>query len=308
MNNNLKLALFCALLASVQQVKADDFLTTMSDAGIEIRKTFKGSAKDEASPASFNMSGASGSDNYYNIDLAVKVSEYVFEFDRESLWKGRVYPSIEFHRNTNEQSEADNTQGAVSFEFERGLGSCSKSKNPFCKAMFIDTSFKVKRDSHNDKTTQSATVFTAFSGGNESNWPGRTIVFGDSAFKLIYMPSFGVEYHRNLPIEEKVDGEDVEIAGAIDEYFAAARLNVGVYPFAKSLDEKLKLVFDYTYRSTIGSNVLIDDSNVFTEVSLDYYLDEKNRIALGFSYSNGQSPSRNFLDEEKWGMGLKLKL
>jgi hypothetical protein len=308
MNIQIRLGVLLALLIQVHQVKSDDFLTNMSDAGIEIRKTFKGSAKDQASPASFNMSGASGSDNYYNIDLAVKVSEYVFDFNRTSLWKGRLYPSVEFHRNTNEQSEADNMQGAISFEFERGLGACAKLKNPFCKAMIIDTSFKVKRDSHNDKTTQSASVFGTFSGANKSNWPGRTIVFGDSAFKLIYLPFIGAEYHRNLPIEEKVDGEKVEIAGSIDEYFAVARLNVGLYPFAKSLDEKLKLVFDYSYRSTIGSNDLIDNSNTFTDVSLDYYLDEKNRIALGFSYSNGQSPSRNFLDEEKWGIGFKLKL
>lgn len=168
----------------------------------------------------------------------------------------------------------------------------------------------MKRDSHNDETTQSATFFATYSDGSQdgSYGPNSTISLGDQFIKVIYLPLIGIEYHRNLPIEEKVDGEKVEIAGAIDEYFAVARLNMGIFLFAGALDDKLKLVVDYSFRSLLGRNDLIDKTNEFLDISLDFYLDEKERFAVGFSYSDGRSPGRNFLDEEKWGLGFKLKL
>jgi hypothetical protein len=303
-------ALATCLFILSHQVLAEDVLTKLSTDGIEIRKTFNGTAKDTASPASFNISGGSGSDTYHRIDLAIKVKEYDFDFDRQGLWRGRMYPSVEFHKNSDEKSESEDAQAAISLEFERGLGSCKEDRTPFCTSMFWDASFKVKRDTHNDQTTQSASLYTTYSeaGKAGSYGPNRVLNFGDGAFKIIYMPLLGVEYHRNLPIEEKVDGETVEVAGAIDEYFAVARLNLGITPFAKALDEKLKLVVDYSFRSTHGNNNLIDNSNGFIDVSLDFYLDEKERIAFGFNYSHGKSPSRNFLDEEKWGVGFKFKL
>ncbi|GGE96309.1 hypothetical protein [Pseudoalteromonas gelatinilytica] len=305
MNKFCKSLLVSCLLILSQHVLAEDLLE-----GVEIRKTFKGSAIDSASPASFNISGGSGSDTYHNIDLAIKIKEHEFDFDRQGVWRGRMYPTVEFHKNSDENNESENAQAALSFEFERGLGSCAQDKSPFCTSMFWDAAFKVKRDSHNDKTTQNVSLFATYSkaGKGGSYGPNSIIVFGDEALKLIYLPLLGFEYHRNLPIEEKVDGEKVEVAGAVDEYFAVARLNLGITPFAKALDEKLKLVVDYSFRSTLGSNDLIDDSNAFIDVSLDFYLDEKDRLAFGFNYSHGKSPSRNFLDEEKWGIGFKFKL
>lgn len=299
------------LLASTSyQTLAEDILTTLSNAGVEIRKTFNGTAVDTASPASFIVAGGSGRDTYQNIDLAVKVSDYEFDFDRQGRWHGRVYPSFEVHKNSDVKNEAKNAQAALSFEFEQGLGACAVNSSPFCTSLFWDAAFKVKRDSHNDKTTKSASLFMTYSeAGNEGSiGPNSVVILGDAFIKLIYLPLLGVEYHRNLPIEEKVDGETVEIAGAVDESFAVARLNVNVIPFATALDEKLKLVLDYSFRSRLGDSELVDKSNGYLDLSLDFYLDEKDRVAIGFGYSKGKSPTRNFLDEEKWGFGFKFKL
>lgn len=281
-------------------------LDWLEEKGVEMRKSFSGTSRDSADAASLSYVNGDDGDDFYNIDLAVKLTSW--NWDNEGNLQGRLYPVIEYHQRTQASNRVDTTSAGVVAELERSLGDCYVSgiSIDFCTAIFADIGFQLKRDSQNNKTIRSASLLTGLT-GKYSFWPTKQISLG-RFLEFTYLPIVGIEHYETLPIEQKIDGEVVTLADAVDETFQSARLNVALRPFHDELSGRLVIVLNQTHRWLLGSSDAIDNHTHFSEAALNFFLDDNRRIALGFTYSNGESPARNFLDEEVSSIALKIKL
>lgn len=274
---------------------------------VQVRKSFVGTSKDSGLPAAVTYMSSDGRDDYYNIDIALKISQK--EWDKNS-WQGRVYPVIEHHRKTEFESEVDKASIALNFESEKQLDVCTVDRIVvnFCKAFFMDMSIKAERDSEKNTTTRHYTFFGGLITTGLDGWPGTWIETVNDVELLRYFPIIGIEHYDNLLVEKKVDGKNIVLAPALEESFVSTRLNVELNIFPATLQENLVLIVNHTQRYLDGSSPFVNDKTRFTEVSLDYYLDASNRASVGLNYNAGQNPNRNFLQEESLSVGFKIKV
>jgi len=264
-----------------------------TDNGIELRKSFAGTVKDQSSPAQIAYFNPDGKDEFFNIDAALKVE--AIELDKKKL-NFRAYPVLEKHKSNNEQSKVDKESVAINTEADVFVGD---------SFILTNLNYAVSRDKQNDITTRSTALFATYSWSGDFAF-GRTTLIGKE-WELYYLPSIGYEQYDNLPIEEKLDGVQTVIAEAVDENFQVARVEGQIKPYFKKLDSKLVINFAYTKRWLVGSADVVPGTTDFTEIAVTYYIDDKKSVGVALNYTNGQSPGRNFLDEENSSVGLNIK-
>ena len=289
-----------------------EFLDRLEEKNIEIRRSFDGTVKDAGAPASISYVNADGTSDYYSIDLAVRAAQFG-EWDR-GMWQGRFIPIFERHKNTEDGSSLDKTSAKLNVEIEKSVWTCEeeneagrKTKIPFCRTLLIDLGFGLSRDSENDKTTRSISLLATI-WAPDNPWPGSFFTTDKNNLQFTWFANAGFEFYESLPIERKEGDQTIVLAPAIDETFAVAKLNFDYRPFSDMLDERLSLVGNLAYYDLLGSSNFLSNSNTNTTLALNYYLDRKQRIAIGINYENGESPARNFLDREITTFGFSFKI
>lgn len=281
----------------------DKLSSCYEDPSIEVRKSFSGTNQDASSPAQLTYNKYDSGDDFFNLDVAVKFPEcspidntnntgnsvkYIFRFS----------PILEKHKSTYDVSRVDKESVALNSELDFVF--------PSNINVFTNLNYKLDRDKKNSKTTRSISFYTSLLIEHDYGF-GRSTTVIDDYLELTYFPSIGYEKYLKLPIEQKIDGVQQVIAEAVDEDFWAARLQLEIFPFYTKLENKLVVNVGYTKRWLSGKSEVIDDETNFTEVAVTYYLDSEGQIGIGLNYSNGENPSRNFLDEEKSSIGINFK-
>ncbi len=269
---------------------------------LKIRKTLDGS-KNEALPAIIAYEKRDGEDNYTNIDIAVSPGAISCGNTKNDF---NFYPKLEYHRSTSNQAIRKSVIGLnadYSFLTSKQI---VRGKPPKLSPHFL-LEASVSRDSINDKTTRKyALLLTGKSFIKGA--PGGAITFspidgaptGPDAF--IWYPYIGIESYENLPIE--LDG--VEIAPAVEETFLTAKVTIEIYPFRRIEKKGLQILLNHTFRKLNGESPFIDYTTEHFEASINYYFDKEGHVGFGVDYENGSSPARNFIDEERTTIGLKL--
>lgn len=270
------------------------YIKWLKDKGFQVRKSFSGTAKDQTSPAQLSYFNQDSNAEFFNLDIGVKVAEYSIG---SGNWDFRIYPVLEKHKSNNEQSEIDKESVAANTELDFSFNDSV--------TLLTNFNYKLNRDKQNDKTTKSTIFFASIIWADDFAF-GRNTLVGEY-LQLYYLPSIGYEKYLNLPIEQKIDGLQTVIADEIDEEFHAARLQIELKPFWKTFESRLIVNLGYTKRWLLGESSIVDDSTDFTEFAITYYLNTENTVGIGFNYSNGKSPSRNFIDEENSSIGVNFK-
>lgn len=268
---------------------------------VSVRKSFNGSLKDSQAPAEIAYENPDGTDNYARIDLAIKFVGWDCSPSGKTLFHSRIKPIFEYHRSNNSLEQVKKTSISAVYQAEVGLD------YEFRNAILTDLKYERTRDSVLDQTVRVDSIKVAWS-SDAKFAPGYTFRTADKMRVFKYMLSIGYERYNKLPIKQKVGDTTVVVAPAVDENLYTGRLNLDFRPFADQLGESLVVTATQTWRKLDGASDVVPKSSDLLELSLDYYLDPKKRVAFGVSYSNGYNPARNFLDEEVSAIGFKFKL
>lgn len=289
----------CCATVQADQVGALDWLEAHS---VQVRKSFSGSLRDAGAPATIAYENPAAGADFYRADLGIR-TKAVWEYDPPQVSRVgmRLQPTIEFHRSTQRGEEINKQGGALTFEHEFG------SDPDFSRTLVTDVKLELEHDSVRHQTTRILVGRLAIA-GVDPGWPGAWVRNGNSEEVLRYYLSIGAERYTKLAIEKKVSGQTVQVAPSINADLAFVRLNVELRLLPSLTDGRLVFVGSQTLRQKLNGGTVVSRSLRLLEGSLDYYVDDKRRVAFGVAYQRGQDPARNLLDEEFSSVGLKLKI
>lgn len=313
MRGKLGLLFAVSLLAGRESAIAAETKTSpldwLASHGVQIRKSFVGSVKEAAAPATLTYENPDGGPSFYSYDLGLKVGQIPWNDDFGSgSWSGRVFPSLELHRASGERDPVNKRSFALTLELERGLNRDSEG-DLFSRMLYVDLKAETSRDSIQQQTSRAVVGRIGYYDAASEWAPGSDILIGqDESMLFVWLPTLLIEDYRRLPIKAKVGGQSVVIADSVDVSTAAVRVNLLFSPLRNLLDSRLAVTANVTYRERLSGDRSVQRDSRLIELSADYYLDEARRLAIGVSYQRGEDPARNFLDEEFSSVGLKLKI
>lgn len=218
-------------------------------------------------------------------------------------------PYFEYHRNTLVDSEQNNWQTGLSFEMQTSdLSKPDRSWSPV-----ILSSIKYNRDQENEISSfQGNLYFTPIFKGKALDpkffWlPNTTVNFGN-LFQFIYTPYVGLENENRFATET----ESAE--GYIYRALIRITSNILLFPKSEKCRDKFEFATDWQYRYNFSENVedlIFNDHRYFT-VSFNYIFfsanEGKKSAKIGFDYTNGDNPAKNFEKQSFYAISLKLKL
>jgi hypothetical protein len=100
----------------------------------------------------------------------------------------------------------------------------------------------------------------------------------------------------------------VQLAGSVSGSFYQAGVDFVLNPFAELLQSQLSVSGTFTWRDRFAGAASIPHSSTLTDLSLTYYFTHDRHIGLGFDFSKGRDPERNFRSETHKSVGLQLRI
>jgi hypothetical protein len=296
-----------AAVGAVQVCEADCRLPPISQSVVDahglgdyvqIQKSFSGSLQDSKAPAELAYERPQSGPSFAHIDFGIKTVAYQF-LDCGRL-HARVAPVGEYHRSSEQYNEVRKLSGGGIAQMDFALD--QRAHN----LVFLDLQYKYTRDQLQQQSTRTETAtFAPYS--IHPFAPGYQFRSGDKRV-FRYMPSIGYERDQNVAIKYKSGSGTVLVAPPVNASFYTAALNAKLFLLPQSLNERLAITATQTWRRLIGTSDTLPRTGHLAETSIDYYFDDQQRFAVGFSYQNGRDPKRNFLDEQISSIGFKVQL
>lgn len=266
------------------------------------RKSYSGSLNDAQAPAEIAYENPDGADSYARIDVALRFVGWDCSPSGKTRFRQRIRPvTAEYHRSHNSLEQTKKTSLSALYQADFAFD------DDYTNALLADLKYERTRDSILNQTVGAASLLFGWASDTEG-LPGYIFRTGTNKQWFRYNLSAGYERYEKLAIKLKQGDTTTVIAPEVDEDFYAARVNIDLRPFAEALGQSLVLTGSHTWRRLKGESEFIPDNTRLLELSLDYYVDVKKRIAFGVSYSRGHNARRNFLDEEVSSVGFKFKL
>jgi hypothetical protein len=266
------------------------------------RKSYSGSLNDAQAPAEVAYENPDGADSYARIDVAVRFVGWDCSRAGKTRLRHRIRPAtVEYHRSHNSLEQTKKTSLSALYQADLGFD------DDFTNTLLTDLKYERTRDSILNQTVGAASLLFGWASDTQG-LPGYIFRTGTRKQWLRYNLSAGYERYDKLAIKLKQGDTTTVIAPEVDEDFYAGRVNIDLRLFPDALGQNLVLTGSHTWRRLKGESEFIADNTRLLELSLDYYVDAKKRIAFGVSYSRGHNPRRNFLDEEVSAVGFKFKL
>ncbi len=274
--------------------KTVDWLTKNN---FKIKKAFDGS-RNENRPAGFSfMNDYQSSNDFINIDLAVKLSQLEVLKDGPGLL---FYPKVEWHKSTNSESRKNKLDGGVNMEFYPFL---LKAQNLPAgvpnKGLVVAPWFQGTSSFRRNFTTDVFETKLALQLSLASNYkylPGFNFRDKKNNFRFRYYPYFGVEYNR-LP-DFLVKGETEEFS----TWFVRLYAELWVIP------RSLQLNLEGTYRQIMNNKTSIRTSLPMFNPSLYFYPGKQEIIGIGFEYKHGYDADDVFQLIQTSSLTLNVKL
>jgi hypothetical protein len=229
------------------------------------------------------------------------------------LWG--LYPSIEVHRSTESAAPVHKRSLAANLEvFTNASKLFNSDGDPLPPDLqpkgarrftgILLGKLKTERDSEKDETTSVASIASSLYSTKNFN-PGKITTHPKSLLPWIrYYPYLGVEYYDNKPIEQ----DEQVIAMPFSDWFVFGRMYLEWYPLARWRPAGLQVVAEFTRRELLGNDSHLDETLDHMTIAVNYFFDQKQRLALGLELEDGQGPTRNFLDERTTSVALRFKL
>lgn len=281
-------------------IAADSTLMDWLGQYIKVRKSFSTTPDDATSPASliYESSSSGGSDTA--VDVAVKGK--IPDFAPRDGWYVNLSPAVEWHKSTLTTNPVNNLSVDA-------ILTGAFYTSPLHDYLGSGMEYKVTRDFVSDNNPNSVSWKAYYYGGLRGiPWPGAKWKSGGGYTYFYYLPFVGLDHHSNQPLEEQQNGHSVQLAGAVSGSFYQAGVDFVVNPFAELLKTQLALVGTLTWRDRFAGDAAIPHSSTLTDWSLTYYFTRDRHIGLGFDFTKGRDPERNFLSETHKSVGLKFQI
>lgn len=264
--------------------KDTGFFKFLSSAHISIAKSFTGSSSDAKHPASFFWYKDFGNKYSYSlIDLGLKWTPYDLSKKSHNLL---FTPKFEWHEDGDTTSKNKNKKNSI----DLGVNIEYQKQNGDMYPIFIG-SLEYKNDFIKKIPTVNFSGYASLFARNKF-WPG-SMKIRDSKSDLIfrYYPYTGFEYYVSATTISKTAA------------YWGSRISFEFYPFTRFI----QTTFDYTYRVKLFDNLYKQGNLQWLSVGLNYYLDSKKRIGVGFSYNRGNDPNNSFSFTNLFDFGLKIQ-
>ncbi|QCX39418.1 hypothetical protein FF125_13590 [Aureibaculum algae] len=216
-------------------------------------------------------------------------------------------PYIEYHRNTLIDKEQNNLQTGLALEWQLRDLSIKKWTPIFISSIKYNDD-KIKKVS----SFQGNYYFTPLLKGKGKNskyfYIPNTIVDFGNAFQFTYSPYIGIEN------ENRFSTEDLADKGSIYRAYFRVTSNILLFPSSEKLKEKFEFNIDWQYRYNLEENVenLNKSEHKYFTASFNYIFfttqEGKKSAKIGFDYTNGENPSKNFEEQSFYALSLKVKL
>lgn len=276
---------------------------------LTLRKTTDGTSKDEAKPASFGYENPDTGNDYLLIDAALKWDVLECRF---GTFQMILSPAVEVHRSEFESNPVKKTTAKIEAEMWWGLlqfadGSGEGSSwLPYPKFEYGQT-----RDSIKQKNSSKSALMVHFDSARPLRpsgwvkWKCDAVVCPN---RFRWTPSFGVEYYDSLPVERT----GLPTIESINSTVGVGRIGIEYWPFllgrgTENVVSRLQILVEYTGRWHIGGDPLPEGSANLLTAGVTYYLDSAQTIGIGIEREDGESPVRNFRDEERTTVSLRAK-
>ena len=251
---------------------------------INVRKSFA-SKLDAQKPANLSYVTSGKQQDLYNIDIAVAAQRKTTRFE--------LGPVVEWHRD----STSEKPKNRLSF------GGTADGQLFSIGQILIDSRIDADlvRDFHKNQTGGVVSLLFSPYRPDPEAFMASTLRSGSTgAIRATFYPYVGAErWHRQAV-------RDVESTNVT---MALARIEVKFLPFnpgVNGVESPFEIVTSYTYRHPFDED--LENRYDLFSAEANYFLDQRHRLAIGFSYQNGSDPEDDFANGHKGVVALRLKI
>lgn len=267
---------------------------------LTLRQSFQ-SKNDKAEPAVFTYTKPKDKNESWLLNAAIGFN--ILKSNNSVL---TLDPYFEYHKNTLIDKIQDNWQAGISSEWQsRDLS--QKKWSP----VFI-TAVKYNEDLIKNNTSfQGNIYFTPLFKGKAKKpkyfWIPNNISDFGNMFQFSYTPYVGLENENRIKTKEETSSGNI--------YRALFRVTstLSLFPKNENLKGKLEFYFDWQYRNNFSENVndltIKEHKYITTSFNYNFFSDNEGKVfaKIGFDYTNGENPTKNFEKQSFYAVSLKVK-
>jgi len=288
--------IFLCTLFAIPVLSQDKFIDRFT-----LRQSFQ-SKNDKAEPAIFTFTKTEDKPESWMLNAAIgydllKTSNAVLSVD----------PYFEYHKNTFIDKVQDNWQAGVSSEWQ--INDLSESN----WSPILITALKYNEDVIKEITSfQGNIYFTPLFKGKAKDiryfWIPNNLTDFWNLFQFTYSPYVGFEN------ENRIRTENDSSKGSIYRLLFRVTSSITLFPKNESLKDKFEFNIDWQYRNDFSENVLdlTEREHLYFTTGFNYTFfsstDGKKSAKIGFDYTNGENPAKNFEKQSFCALNLKVKL
>lgn len=297
----MRIVIYTLMLMAVSGGWAQNSTSKPWYTNISLRESFN-SKSDKAKPASITYTNPEDGDESWLINIALG-----YDLTPESEEIIIVNPYIEYHRNSLVEKEQYNWEAGVFAEWQ--------TQDIFVKKWSPVLIGAVRYNDDrigNVQSLMSNLYFTPLFRGKgmkaEYFWLPNTTVKLGKAFRFVYTPYLGVE------TENRIQTDNSTASGSIYRGYFSISSSVVFFPEHEVLKDRLEIDLDWQYRYILSENIdaLTQNDYRYLNLSFNYILyrasDGKKIVKLGFDYTTGENPARNFQEQTFYALSLKVRL
>jgi len=290
---------FCTITHNVKSQSVSEFLKTVG-----IRKTFDGSKKDEAKPASFFYTkDIKNKSDIYAVDLGLKITEW--ELLPNSPLTLTVAPTLEYHVNKTDTFTVNNAAAGVNIQSQLWRTSDGITPGGHSIAPWVLLSSNLQRDYVKKTNLLKVKGYLSIISAKGLR-PSLGIQNNSRSVYFRFYPYVGYEYYRGLKTEI-TSSSSYLTERLFFEFWPGLTKNVEVTG-GTAKKKILQITFDYSLRQKINDDYYKVNDTHFIDIGLNYYLLGNDKLGIGAEYSEGFDPGSNFQGVKKIALGVKLKL
>ena len=266
-----------------------------------LRQSFQ-SKNDKAEAAVFTFAKPKHKEDSWLLNAAIGYN--LLKYNESTL---TLDPYLEYHKNTLIDKVQDNWQFGISSEWQSRDLSQKKWSPIFITAIKYNDD-KVKKNTSFQGNIYFTPLFKGKAKDPKYCWiPNNTSDFG-KVLQFSYSPYIGLENENRLKTEKDSS------AGNIYRVLFRITSTISLFPKSEKLKGKFEYNIDWQYRNNFSENVddLINIEQKFLVSSFNYTffsVDEGKKSAkIGFDYTNGENPTKNFEQQSFYAISLKVKL
>jgi hypothetical protein len=266
---------------------------------IQVRKTFDG-GRGEQEAATVAYVNPAQNEHYWLIDVAARINELVIPSAVAEIF---VAPVVEYHSANGEPLRRQTATNKLTSSINAEMYFDPVANGSLTPILVLSGS--ATRDYLNNLwTSQYSSLLRIYS--TKRYGPDGPISGTEIAR---YVPFFGLEYFRNLPITAGGSA----LAPAFSGLTSTFRLFIETFPLngiAKGDGTRLELIGDIFFRRRVTGLRANGDNFWLVSAGATYYVLrlQNHQVGLSYALEYGQGPKTNFVKERRAAIGLRIRL